>query len=279
MPPFFVPMKQKITSPHNERLKELRKLHDRKHRDRSGQFFAEGEDMLTEALRHSVYPQALFYDAGALHEDDGLLAAVPNEVDCFPTEREALDRAGSLGSGSRVVGIWRQSWSKLESLEGAAVAIYLHDVADPGNVGATIRSALALLKSVVVLSPRSADPFGPKAVRASMGAIFGQPVARASFEQARTTLSRHRAIALSPRAGKMLGELELGSPSLFCLGSERHGLPEEIMLASDRVAHVPQLSGSVSSLNVAMTATICLYESAVHRLSSVSSPSRTRPPE
>jgi TrmH family RNA methyltransferase len=262
---FFVPMTKKITSPHNEKLKELRKLHDRTGRDRSGLFFAEGEDMLTEALRYSVYPEALFFDADAFAADDELLAALPDEVDRFPTEREALDRAGSLGSGSRVIGVWRQLWSKLESLESADITIYLHHVADPGNVGATIRSALALVDSVVVLSPQAADPFGPKAVRASMGAIFGQPVARASFEQARANLSQHRAIALLPRAGQTLGELELDSPSLFCLGSERGGLPPEVTSACDEVAHVPLRAEGAESLNVAMTATLCLYESAVAR--------------
>jgi TrmH family RNA methyltransferase len=262
---FFVPMttRQKITSPHNERLKELRKLHDRQQRDRSGLFFAEGEDMLSEAVRHGRYPQSVFYDAGAADTGDGALAGLPGDVDCFPTEREALDRAGSLGSGSRVIGVWRQLWSELDDLEGVDIAIYLHDVADPGNVGATIRSALALVPSAVVLSPQSADPFGPKAVRASMGAIFGQPVVRASFEEVRGRFEGHRAVALSPRQGKALRELDLGSTTLFCLGSERAGLPSVIASDCDEVAHVPLRAGGSESLNVAMTATLCLYESAV----------------
>jgi TrmH family RNA methyltransferase len=260
-----MPMRQKITSSHNERLKQLRKLQDRRQRDRSGLFVAEGEDMLADALRHSIHPETVFYDANGLPDGEGVLAALPPDIDRFPTERAALDQAGSLGSGSRVIGVWRQLWSKLESFESVDVAIYLHDVADPGNIGATIRSALALVESVVVLSPRSADPFGPKAVRASMGAIFGQPVARASFERVRTTLPRHRAIALSPRAGKTLGDLDLGSPPLFCLGSERTGLPSEVVSACDEVAHVPLRAGGAESLNVAMTATLCLYETAVSR--------------
>lgn len=255
-------MNQKITSPHNERLKELRKLHERKQRDRSGLFIAEGEDMLTEAKRWSVYPRSVFFDAGALTDGEGALAELPDEVDRFPTERVALDRAGSLGSGSRLIGVWRQLWSELEAIEQLDVALYLHDVSDPGNVGAVIRSALALVPSAAVLSPESADPFGPKAVRASMGAIFGQPVARASFEQAHSTLSRHRAVALSPRAGRPLRELDLEPPLLFCLGSERAGLPPEITSACDEAAHVPLRAGGAESLNVAAVAALCLYESA-----------------
>jgi TrmH family RNA methyltransferase len=255
-------MRQKITSPHNERLKELRKLHDRKHRDRSSLFFAEGEDMLAEALRHGRYPESVFYDIDAVAPDSGTLAALPEDVDCFATEREALDRAGSLGSGSRVIGVWRQLWSELEDVEGLDVVIYLHEVADPGNVGTAIRSALALVPSGVVLSPQSADPFGPKAVRASMGAVFGLPVVRASLEQAQGRLPRHRSIALLPRAGKALRDTDLGLPSLFCIGSERAGLPSEITGACDEIAHVPLRPGGAESLNLAMTATLCLYEAA-----------------
>lgn len=249
-------MTQKIKSPHNEKLKELRKLHDRKHRDRSGLFFAEGEDMLSEALRHERHPESIFYDA-----DAAAPAGPPADI-CFATDREALDRVGSLGSGSRLIGVWRQHWTELEAIAGLDVVIYLHDVADPGNVGATIRSALALVPSAIVLSPQSADPFSPKAVRAGMGAVFGVPLARASFEQVRGSLARHRAIALSPRAGKGLRELDLGSQSLFCLGSERTGLPSEVASACDEVAHVPLRPGGAESLNVAMTATLCLYEAA-----------------
>jgi RNA methyltransferase, TrmH family len=252
-----------ITSPHNERLKELRKLHDRRQRDRSGLFVAEGEDMLAEAMRRVAYPESVFYDAAALAEGEGVLAGLPDTVDLFPTEREALDRASSLGSGSRVVGVWRQRWSSLESIDEYDVVIYLHDVADPGNVGATLRSALALVPSGVVLSPQSADPFGPKAVRASMGAVFGQPVARAPFERAQAALARHRPVAMSPQAGTRLRDLDLAAPLLFCLGSERAGLPAEISSRCDEVAHVPLREDGAESLNVAMTATLCLYEMAV----------------
>jgi RNA methyltransferase, TrmH family len=134
-------------------------------------------------------------------------------------------------------------------------------------VGAVLRSALALVPSLVVLSPESADPFGPKAVRASMGAIFGQPLVRASFEQARAAIGGE-AIALLPRSGRPLDELGAGNRRLFCLGSERSGLPAEIVEACDEVVHVPLREGGAESLNVAMTATLCLYESRLHRLSS-----------
>jgi RNA methyltransferase, TrmH family len=251
-------MTETITSKSNEQLKQLRKLHDRRHRDRTGLFLAEGEDMLAAALAYGWPPQTVFYDRERLDP-----TALPEASNSVPVATAALASASALGSGSRVIGVWEQRWSDLEG--APAVAIYLHELADPGNVGAVLRSALALVPSLVVVSPGCADPFGPKAVRASMGAIFGQPLARAPFEQARTAFG---AVALVPRSGRPLHELEPDARRLFCLGSERTGLPDEIVAACDQVAHVPLREGGADSLNVAMTATLCLYESRLHRLSS-----------
>jgi TrmH family RNA methyltransferase len=252
-----------ITSRNNEKLKELRKLHDRKHRERSKQFLAEGEDMLAEASRWGARPKAVFFDPEALAADAPVLRALPEEVEQVAVEGDVLRASGSLGSGSRVIGVWEQS--KLRTAEDpiageSAIGIYLHEVADPGNVGAVVRAALALVAGVVVISPGTADPFSPKAIRASMGAIFGQPITRASFDELRERAPGSRLIALAPRGGKALGEAALDSPLVFCLGSERSGLAGEIVSGCDEVCHIPMRAGGAESLNVAMAATICLYE-------------------
>jgi TrmH family RNA methyltransferase len=237
-------MTQPITSKSNTRLKELRKLHDRKQRDRTGLFIAEGEDMLTIALKHGRVPETVFFDPSFA------LPALSPEVEAVPVSHEALASAGTLGSGARVVGVWREGWGDLD-----APSLYLHDVADPGNVGTILRAAEAFGAGQVVLSPRAADPFSPKAVRASMGAIFGQSVARATWDEARA--ASDTAIALVPREGTPLRDLTMPDSPLFVLGAERAGLPPEIVTGCDAVAHVPVVS---ESLNVAMTATLCVYE-------------------
>jgi RNA methyltransferase, TrmH family len=253
-------METRIESPKNERLKELKKLQARKHRERTKLFVAEGEDMLVEAVRCRAYPKTVFYDADEVAAESPPMQELPPAVELVAVRGEALRAAGSLGSGSRLIGVWEQCWAPSPE---ADVAIYLHEVSDPGNVGAVVRSALALapVSSVVVLSPGTADPFSPKAVRASMGAIFGQRVARGSFEELRAgAAERSRLIALAPRAGKPLRDLDLRPPIVLCLGSERLGLPESIPAACDAVCHVPLRQDGAESLNVAMTATLCLYE-------------------
>jgi RNA methyltransferase, TrmH family len=255
-------MTEPITSPRNQRLKELRRLQDRKHRRETGLFVAEGEDLVAEALRHGVTPQTVFSVRGA-----GLPFVLPAEVEHVEADADALSAVSSLGSGSRVIAVFSTEKLTADLQADRRVAggtgIYLHDVSDPGNVGTVLRSAHAFGAGAVVLSERTADPFGPKAVRASMGAIFAVPVARAAFEDARTGM---RAVALVPGAGTPLRELDLGALTLFVLGAERAGLPEQVVRSCDDVAHVPLAAGAAESLNVAMTATLCLYESAVHRL-------------
>src|SRR5439155_5424437 len=87
-----------------------------------------------------------------------------------------LDSVSTLGSGTRVIGVFSQAWAE----PGGEVSVYLHGVADPGNVGTIIRAAHAFADGPVILGPGCADPYSPKAVRASMGSIFARPPARAA---------------------------------------------------------------------------------------------------
>jgi TrmH family RNA methyltransferase len=215
-----------------------------------------------------VLPETVFYDCERLDDGDLSIAGLRAPAMRVPVTGTALESASALGSGSRVIATFRQRWFEPSALRSAEVALYLHEVSDPGNVGAVLRSAIALAEAVVVLSPRSADPFGPKAVRASMGAVFGQPAVRAELDALRAALEPGwRTVALVPGSGRPLHELERRRRTLYCLGSERLGLPPALVDGCDEVAHVPLRRGGAESLNVAMTATICLYETSLHRLS------------
>ena len=254
-------MPESITSKRNQRLRDLKRLQQRKHRREQGVFVAEGEDLVAEALRHGIVPRTVFSVHGA-----GLPFSLPAAVEHVEASSEALSAVSSLGSGSRVAGVFALPEAR-ELAPAASSAVYLYDVADPGNVGTVLRAAHAFAADAVVLSERTADPYGPKAVRASMGAVFAVPVVRAGLDETRAGLALPT-IALVPGSGKPLRELDLERPALFVLGAERSGLPESVLGACDEVAHVPLAPRGPDSLNVAMTATLCLYESATHRLRS-----------
>src|SRR3954465_5054922 len=138
-----------ITSAHNEKLKLIRKLQARKHREREGLFVAEGE-----ALGEGA--------ASARLEAEFVLIAGRD------VEPALLDGVSELGSGTRVIGVYRERWAE----PGGNVRVFLHGVRDPGNVGTIIRTAHALADGPVVLGPDCADPYSPKAVRASMGSVL-----------------------------------------------------------------------------------------------------------
>jgi TrmH family RNA methyltransferase len=221
-----------ITSAQNEQLKTIRKLQDKKHRERLGLFAAEGEDLVEIAEAEGWVPEILLVSG----ED---------------VEPDLLDAVSSLGSGTRVLGVYKQRWSP----PGGDLSLYLHGVRDPGNVGAVIRSAHALCDGPVVLGPDCADPWSPKAVRASMGSVFARPPARAAFAE----LSGNT-IALERGAGLALSHVELEPPIVVCLGSEREGLPGEVSEEASVRAEIPLRGDGPDSLNVAMAATVALYD-------------------
>jgi TrmH family RNA methyltransferase len=271
-------MPEVITSKDNEKLKLVRKLHQRRHREREGLFVTEGEDLLEVGLAAGVEPVALLTRHG-----EGLGG---EEV-----AGDALASVSTLGSGTRAIAVWRQAWVPLEG----PVCVYLHGVSDPGNVGAIVRTANALVRGTVVLGPECADPYGPKAVRATMGAIFTQPLARAGIDE--TPAPR---LALVAHGGRPIEELatsleyvqesrqQAGSTSsarpatpagstssaepdpptrpgvlTLVLGAEREGIPAEVLSVCDAKVTIPLLAGGAESLNVAAAAAI-----ALHRISS-----------
>jgi TrmH family RNA methyltransferase len=172
-------------------------------------------------------------------------------------EPELLASASGIASGTRALAVYEERW--LAEPVGA-LCVYLHGVQDPGNVGAILRSAEAFGASSVALGKGSADPYSPKAVRASMGAIFAVPVAHAPDLE---RLPGHR-IALVPGEGVELRDIAAPEAFTLMVGAERDGLPEKAVGAADEVAHIPI---ATDSLNAAMAATIALYELA-HRISS-----------
>lgn len=232
-----------IASSQNPRLKALRRLHTRRGRAQAGTFAAEGEDLVAAAAAAGV---------GALEGYRLHGAEVPAAAAAFTeVERAALSDASTLGSGTRVIGVYGQRWSE----PAGPLCVYLHGVSDPGNVGTVLRSAQAFGAACVALGPGCADPHSPKAVRASMGAIFAVALARAA---APGELPGVR-VALDARAQLALSELELPGAAAVTLlvGAERDGLPPEVAAACEHSARIPIAS---ESLNAAMAATVALYE-------------------
>ena len=239
-----------IVSRQNEKLKLVRKLRERKHREREGLFASEGEDLVEAGLAAGAEPRFVLVAA-----DSGLAERLGGEE----VEPELLAGVSALGSGTRAIAVWPLGWADV----AATPCLYLHGVGDPGNVGTILRTAHSLLGGSVALGPDCADPFGPKAVRASMGAVFAQPPLRAGVEETpapRVALIAHGGAALDALAGA----------ATLCLGAEREGLPEPVLAACEERVTIPLRPGA-ESLNVAAAAAI-----AAQRISSPAMPEDQR---
>ncbi len=219
-----------ITSRQNETLKLVRKLADRRWRDKLGMFVAEGEDVVEAALAAGTEAVELL---------------VAGET----VEPALLAEVSQLAHPPRVLGVYRRTDLPRGPLPEAGLALW--QVGDPGNVGTVLRTADAF-GAFVALSEGCADPTGPKAIRASAGAIFRVPIC--SFGEA-----PGRKIALVARGGEPLARLSLEGAVTFVLGSERGGVPEEIATVCCKRATI-QTSDASESLNVAAAGAIALYE-------------------
>jgi TrmH family RNA methyltransferase len=166
---------------------------------------------------------------------------------------EVLASVSGLPHPARRIAVFRRDdLPRLDPAAAPEVGLALWHVGDPGNVGTILRSADALGPSFVAFSAGCADPTGPKALRASMGAVFRVPLGR--FEEA-----PGRRVALVARGGESLEEADLDGPVTFVLGAEREGLPESVVRASEGRVSIP-LEPGAESLNVAVAAAIALYE-------------------
>jgi TrmH family RNA methyltransferase len=166
---------------------------------------------------------------------------------------EVLGSVSELPHPSRRIAVFRRDdLPRITSVRVSDTGVALWQVGDPGNVGTILRSADALGPAFVALSAGCADPTGPKALRASMGAIFRVPLG--SFEDAPGLR-----IALVAHGGEPLAEVDLGGPVTFVLGAEREGLPASVVRSCAVRASIPVEPGA-ESLNVAAVTAIALYE-------------------
>ena len=219
-----------ITSRTNPTLKLVRKLLAQKRkRAELGLFVVEGEDLVEAARAAGIEPVELLVAGESV-------------------EAELLAELSTLPHPARSIGVYRRADLPREERE---TTLALWHVVDPGNVGTLLRTADAF-GAAVALSAGCADPLGPKALRASVGAIFRVPLL--ALEDAPKPW-----IALAAHGGRPLQQLELSGPVTFLLGAEREGLPDELVAQSNEVVTIPT-SGAAESLNVAAAGAIALYE-------------------
>jgi TrmH family RNA methyltransferase len=260
-------MRRTITGFSNPVVKQLRALRDKKHRRQQGRFLVEGLRLLTDARESGRLPELLVM--AEKREPHPLLASLEAEVEraggeIVETSAEILARITGKDNPQAVAGMFAEFDTALDRLDPAAAPIWLvaQALRDPGNLGTMLRTGDAVGAGGLILVDECADPFSVEAVRASMGAVFTQDIAQASWNEFHAWLRKGdgQLVAASLREGALpYREAPYRAPCFILVGNESRGLPEEYEAACDLKVTMP-MRGRADSLNAAVAAAVLAYE-------------------
>ena len=254
-----------ISSRQNDRIKAIRALRERKERDATGTFFAEGERLLRAALQTGAAFQMVVLAPERLTRSEATLVDSLEEMKLplLEVTPELFDVIALREEAQSVGAVISQRWETLSSVsETRRCWLVLHDIQHPGNLGTLIRTCDAAGGDGVILTGRSTDPYHPIAVRGSLGALFSQRIVRASQADVERWLPRSGCVVIgtSPDGDKDYREADYTSkPVVIMGGNERTGISKEQTALCDELIRVP-MAGYVESLNLSVATGLVLYE-------------------
>ena len=258
-------MPRQITAFSNPLVKEVRALREKKGRRRQGMFLAEGLRILTEAREAGRLPAILFFAAGTSHP---LLDVLIGEVeaahgDVIETNADILHKLTGKENAQTVLGVYRAFDTGLDGLDRSQAPLWFvaQALRDPGNLGTILRTGDAVGAGGLILVDDCVDPFSTEAVRASMGALFTQKIAAASWAEFVAWLrsGEGQLIGTSLRAGLDYQAPSYHKPAFLLVGNEAQGLPSDYEAECDLLVKIPML-GKADSLNAAVATAVTAYE-------------------
>lgn len=258
--------RREITGFSNPTVKFLRSLREKKHRKASGKFLAEGLRLLTDARESGHVAEILVLSSA--RDAHPLLEALERDVletggDVIETSPDILAKITGKSNPQAVAGVFKEFDTSLETLDRAKADIWLvaQALRDPGNLGTMLRTGDAVGAGGLILIDECADPFSVEAVRASMGAVFTQSIARAPWSEFETWLrsGSGQLVAASLRDAVPYRHAPYQAPCFILVGNESQGLPEAYEDACDLRVTMP-MRGRADSLNAAIAGAVLAYE-------------------
>lgn len=258
--------RRQITGFSNPTVKLLRSLREKKHRKAAGKFLAEGLRLLTDARECGHLPEMLVMSTARdphplLEQLERAVTASGGEV--IETTPDILSKITGKANPQSVAGVFVEFDTSLGTIERQASPIWLvaQELRDPGNLGTMLRTGDAVSAGGLILIDDCADPFSVEAVRASMGAIFTQKIARARWEEFLPWLrsGSGQLVAASLRDAVPYRGAPYAAPCFILVGNESQGLPENYEAACDLRVTMP-MRGRADSLNAAVAGAVLAYE-------------------
>ena len=259
-------MRRQITGFSNPTVKAIRGLRDKKQRREERRFLAEGLRLLTEARESGRIPETLLMASG--REPHPLLDVLESAVndaggEVLELAPELLTKVTGKDNPQAVAGVFAEWPTGLDAIDRSIAPLVLvaQALRDPGNLGTMLRTADAVGAGGLILLDDCADPFSVEAVRASMGAIFTVPVAKARWEEFLPWLRSGpgQLVAASLRQAMPYRGADYRAPCFILVGNESRGLPEDYEAACDLRVTMP-MRGRADSLNAAVAAAVLAYE-------------------
>ena len=258
--------RRQITGFSNPTVKFLRSLRDKKHRRREGKFLAEGLRLLTDARESGRLPEMLVMASG--RDPHPLVEALEADVmaaggEVIEVPADIVAKITGKDNPQTLAGVFAEFDTSLASIDRSSAPIWLvaQALRDPGNLGTMLRTGDAVGAGGLILIDDCADPFSVEAVRASMGAVFTQKLARARWDEFLPWLrgEEGQLVAASLREAVPYRGAPYAAPCFVLVGNESRGLPADYEAACDLRVTMP-MRGRADSLNAAVAAAVLAYE-------------------
>jgi RNA methyltransferase, TrmH family len=254
----------RLTSTHNPLVKYVRSLERAAVRRASGEYVAEGVRLLREAFTADQMARVVLYDAEALQRTPEGARLMTNfaawAVETYEVDPHVMKAVSQTDHPAGALAVLKfPAVPPLEVQRERQFGVVLDALSDPGNAGTIVRTALAVGADYLVSTPTSTDLFGPKAVRAGMGAHFTLPLYPAvTWEELNVALAGTSFVAASASGEETLHHFAWPDRSALVIGSEAHGLSPQAATRIDARIRIPMKPG-VESLNAAVAAGILMY--------------------
>lgn len=252
-----------IDSKSNPRIKEYRKLKDKKHRREQNLFLVEGFRLLEEAFKAGLSVEAVLYDPDKEGDFQRYVQPYLQEEEVIKTSRAVLAELSETVHPQGIIAVVKLPPAKelpQTSTPESAMYLYLDGLQDPGNLGTILRSAHAAGAAGVLFGPGTVDPFGDKVVRSAMGSLFHVPLYLSGLDTLETLVSQGYALAVTSLDAKEdLFQADLTGNLIMVIGNEGSGITPAMAKRGDILLKIP-MPGGAESLNAAVAASIILFE-------------------
>jgi TrmH family RNA methyltransferase len=254
-----------ITSKANNQVKAIRALRNKRERDRTGLFLAEGARIVSEALRTDaaietlvVVPERL----AAAGERETIARARASGAAIIEVTGEVYDSLSFRDDPDSMAAVIRRRYDALPAThQGELCWVAVHEIQHPGNLGTLLRTCDAAGGAGLILTGRSTDPYHPIAVRGSLGAVFSQRIVETTQAEFASWAKGYGAhvVGTSPAGPTDYRDARYEPPVVLLSGSERAGLTAEQLALCEQVVRIP-MAGAVDSLNLSIATALVLYE-------------------